>query len=281
MAGPPIPGGSPPCNAFRKQRWSPAAHFARLNAIWALDRRIPSPASRAAWDAARGFDVEKVHKCAGEEDRVEIPEGSYEMEVGDVEAEEEEEEERAKEALEVLEVSREEEEEEAKGMSVYSRFERNSFLGKRDTESVAIPPQTSPVPTLSLLAQVPMEVDEEMATGEQDPSPTSKPPRKRPLRVLPRTTSRSSPPPPLPPASSLPDTEIDDPMPTPADLERALYEGITFERCVDISLSAVPFLFGFDACDFQFGYSGSGLGGLGSETAAVTKDVNDCATVDA
>ncbi|KAF6743900.1 hypothetical protein DFP72DRAFT_1079317 [Ephemerocybe angulata] len=55
------------------------------------------------------------------------------------------------------------------------------------------------------------------------------------------------------------DIGIDDPLPTPVDLERALYEGITFERCVDISLSAVPFLFGLGACGFHFG-GGSGFG---------------------
>ncbi|KAF5331242.1 hypothetical protein D9611_013143 [Ephemerocybe angulata] len=88
----------------------------------------------------------------------------------------------------------------------------------------------------------------------------SKPSRKRskttrPPAAAPRTASRSSLSPTLSPARARTpaDLEIDDPIPTPADLDRALYEGITFTRCVDISLSAVPYLFGLDACGFQFG----------------------------
>ncbi|KAF6743932.1 hypothetical protein DFP72DRAFT_791550, partial [Ephemerocybe angulata] len=56
-----------------------------LTAIWELDRRIPSPASRAAWATARGLDAEKVHKwwyrcrVRAKKMGVEIPEGSYEM----------------------------------------------------------------------------------------------------------------------------------------------------------------------------------------------------------
>ncbi|KAF6743943.1 hypothetical protein DFP72DRAFT_858200 [Ephemerocybe angulata] len=107
---------------------------------------------------------------------------------------------------------------------------------------------------------------------------TSKPSRKRPPRALPRTTSSSSPS--LPRSSKTPSSrfqagiDIDDPMPTPADLERALYDDITLERCVDISLSAVPYLFG-DACGFQFsGVSGSlSLGPeLGATSVARSSD---------
>ncbi|KAF6742455.1 hypothetical protein DFP72DRAFT_182635 [Ephemerocybe angulata] len=60
-------------------------HFAHLTAIWELDRRIPSPASRAAWAAGRGLDAAKVHKwwyrCRGRAKKlgIEIPEGSYEI----------------------------------------------------------------------------------------------------------------------------------------------------------------------------------------------------------
>ncbi|KAF6756054.1 hypothetical protein DFP72DRAFT_1066879 [Ephemerocybe angulata] len=409
------------------------AHFARLSAIWALDRRIPSPASRAAWAAARGLNAAKVHewwyrcrawaKMMG----VEIPEGSYEMDVGDPEAEEEEErkarEERAekvkrrrvkikKEVVEEVEMRKGEEE------------EMEEAKGKGDTP--AIPRQTSPVPMSLPLAQVLIEVDEEMKNaGERDireasaatqsppltlsqyflppsspyatPSPrsapfppasspappdlprltwaakrlyihalepvpkasavsshsapvqplserwtslndniqhvsvpktkvtvepkppasrakkpahrpvkttiippkTSKPSRKRskttrPPAAAPRTASRYSPPPPPVQATTsraLVDVEIDDPLPTPANLERALYEGITFERCVDISLSAVPYLFGVDACGYQLGYGGSRSESLGSDesatsaahanaTAAIRDDVDDSATVD-
>ncbi|KAF5340015.1 hypothetical protein D9611_012334 [Ephemerocybe angulata] len=131
------------------------------------------------------------------------------------------------------------------------------------------------------------------------PPKTSKPSRKRskttrPPAAAPRTASRYSPPPPPVQATTsraLVDVEIDDPLPTPANLERALYEGITFERCVDISLSAVPYLFGVDACGYQFGYGGSRSESLGSDesatsaahanaTAAIRDDVDDSATVD-
>ncbi|KAF5320620.1 hypothetical protein D9611_013736 [Ephemerocybe angulata] len=461
------------------------AHFARLSAIWALDRRIPTPASRAAWAAARGLDVEKVHKwwyrCRARAKKmgVEIPGGSYEMDVGDVETEEEAEAEEERKAREEKDRRRrvkvkeeEEEEEQVEGVQMSKMEEaREETQGKFDTTCVALAPQTLPVPTplppaevtvedtqqiqtgvdyaaflgegdttqvalaphtlavhsSSAMAQALMEVDEAMETGEQDipklsgttrtpgPSPTlpsspiptssspltlsqcflppsspftsppprsapsasaspppppdlprltraskrmyltaleyvpasdsklaplddgkctastatshpapiqplserrtslndniqpvsaskakesksstkqvkkiahrpattaiiapktSKPSRKRPKSTrsppvlpapAPPVASRPSPPPsdssPIPVTSRPPvdiDIEIDDPIPTPADLERALYAGITFERCLDISLSAVPFLFGLDACGFQFGYGGSG-----------------------
>ncbi|KAF6743146.1 hypothetical protein DFP72DRAFT_859526 [Ephemerocybe angulata] len=110
------------------------------------------------------------------------------------------------------------------------------------------------------------------------PPKSSKPSCKRPKitrpppPLAPRPSASRSPPATLPPCSQLPssrvqaDIDVDDPIPTAADLERALYEGITFTPCVDISLSAVPFRFGLEVCGFQFGHGGgSGLGGLGSE----------------
>ncbi|KAF5335482.1 hypothetical protein D9611_012191 [Ephemerocybe angulata] len=118
-------------------------HFARLTAKWELDRRIPSPASRAAWAAARGLDPVK---------------GSYEMDVGDVEAEEEEgrkaREEKAKRG--VVRVKREEEGEVEMG--------KGEEEGEAEAH-VGIPPQTGLVPTS---VHVLMEVDEQMKTGEQD-----------------------------------------------------------------------------------------------------------------
>ncbi|KAF6745211.1 hypothetical protein DFP72DRAFT_926714 [Ephemerocybe angulata] len=88
-----------------------AAHFARLTAIWALDRHIPSPASRAAWAAARGLDAAKVQG-------IEIPEGSCEMEVGDVEAEEEEESKARDERAKRKRVTAKKEAEEVKGVEM-------------------------------------------------------------------------------------------------------------------------------------------------------------------
>ncbi|KAF5319829.1 hypothetical protein D9611_012836 [Ephemerocybe angulata] len=426
-----------------------AAHFARLTAIWELDRRIPSPASRAAWAAARGLDVEKVHKwwyrCRARAKKmgIEIPEGSYEMEVGDVEAEVE-----RKEKDKRGRVRAKKEVVEDVGMRK-GEEEDDDEKGKNDTANVTMPPQTAPVPMSLPPAQVLMAVDEAMETSGDDaadiPSPsttphppptlpsspigssspltfsqcflppsspyTSPPPRSAPsphasppidlprltrasqrlytlaldpvppydstkpaplgegistltsesspvqplterrtsqienvLRVwvpktkgpkppakqakkpahrpvktmilvpqsskpsrkrskttrppaaAPRTASRSLPAPPLSPARSRApaDIEIDDPLPTAAALEHALYEGITFER-VDISLSAVPYIFGLDACGFQFGFVGGSVS-LGSElgdtdvnapdgdtaraTAAPAAKVNDSATVD-
>ncbi|KAF6745831.1 hypothetical protein DFP72DRAFT_1153217 [Ephemerocybe angulata] len=429
------------------------AHFARLSAIWALDRRIPTPASRAAWAAARSLYPEKVHKwwyrcrARAKKMEIEIPEGSYEMEVGDVEAEEEEERMAREEREERVKKELEEDVEMKKG----EEKAQEGTQGKDDTVNVAIPPQTSSVPTLLPLRQVLMEVDEAMETsghgvegilapspitpsppatlhsspmptsspltlsqcflppsspftsppprsapsppGSPPPPPdlprltraskrlyihalepvpaskpapldddgkctltskasavsshttpveplterrasqienalcrcefltdsaflpvfsslhqlasnlrpvalldvkptsrkpkkpahrpakttitgpkTSNPSRKRPPRVLPQTTSHSSLPlsrsSKAPSSPPLANTEIDDPMPTPADLERALYEGITFTPCFDISLSAVPFLFGLDACAFQFG-GASNSGSLDSGTAVV------------
>ncbi|KAF6751568.1 hypothetical protein DFP72DRAFT_1047730 [Ephemerocybe angulata] len=75
------------------------------------------------------------------------------------------------------------------------------------------------------------------------------------------------------PTATAADININNPIPSPADLERALYKGITFEHCVDISLSAVPFLFGLEACRFQFG-GGSGLGS--DETAACASRAGGC-----
>ncbi|KAF5340009.1 hypothetical protein D9611_012332 [Ephemerocybe angulata] len=442
-----------------------AAHFARLSALWALDRRIPSPASRAAWAAARGLDAEKVHKwwyrCRARAKKmgVEVPEGSYEMEVGDVEGEEEEEERKAREEREEkgekarsrrvkVKEEEEEEEEQVEGvqMSKVEEEEQEETQGQDTPSAVgfvqvedcqqiqtgvddavgapththrspAIPnasavtgtpspplppsprptsspltlsqcflppssPYTSPpprsapcpptlpppVPDLPRLTRAskrlrpymnaleyvpasdstkPTHIDDDgkrtltreasavssapvhpptarrasqianiprafralvfssppllpptcafLSVGPtparrkevEGPSrrPTKKttitapkhsnPSRKRlnPPRLLPQTASHSSlstlpPPPPLSPASSRPLADTDDPIPTPADLERALYEGITFTPCFDISLSTVPYLFG-DACAFQFsGVSGSLF--LGSELGATS-----------
>ncbi|KAF6743899.1 hypothetical protein DFP72DRAFT_1052465 [Ephemerocybe angulata] len=98
---------------------------------------------------------------------------------------------------------------------------------------------------------------------------TSKPSRRRRDADTPTNDLRAAPAPSL--SSRAPaDFEINSPMPTPAALECTLYQGITFERCVDISLSAVPYLFG-DACAFQFcGVSGSGSLGLELGTTDAT-----------
>ncbi|KAF6743897.1 hypothetical protein DFP72DRAFT_1079314 [Ephemerocybe angulata] len=141
-------------------------HFARLTAIWELDRRIPSPASRAAWAAARGVDLAK---------------GSYEMEVGDVEAEEEE--------------------------------------RKAREEKSKIKKEVEEVDSMQM-----RKMEEEPQEDIQDIRATS--------AVAP------TPPPTLPSSPIL--TSIDDFIPTPADLKRALYEGITFTPCFDISPTAVP-----------------------------------------
>ncbi|KAF5319833.1 hypothetical protein D9611_012825 [Ephemerocybe angulata] len=117
---------------------------------------------------------------------------------------------------------------------------------------------------------------------------TSKPSRKRPKTTrppAPPTESHSSPPLPLSSATrsrAQADIDIDDPMPTPADLERALYEGITFTRSVDISLSALPFLFGLNACGYQFGCGGgSGVGILGSDDSGTTASWTDATATSA
>ncbi|KAF6743144.1 hypothetical protein DFP72DRAFT_859524 [Ephemerocybe angulata] len=393
------------------------AHFARLTAIWALDRRIPTPASRAAWAAARGLDAEKVHKwwyrcrARARKTGVVIPEGSYEMEVGDVEAEVEEErrarEEKARRRRvrvkkEVAEVDMRREEE-----------AQEEVKGEGDTAHVPLASHTLAAHSSLLLAQILMEVDEAMTSGGDDAEAirkasavTQSPPLTLSQCFLPPSSPYTSPPPrsaPSPPASPPPlpdlprltraskrlyihalesvlasdsvkldplgdancisaeapvvgshqtlqrlplaesrndniqrvcvpkakelkpaatkakkcaprpakttiippkfsnpsrkglaadpptispraapapslsfrataDIDITDPIPTPADLERALYEGITFERCVDISLSAVLYIFGLDACGFQFGFgggggSGSGVGAMGGVNA--------------
>ncbi|KAF6743935.1 hypothetical protein DFP72DRAFT_858192 [Ephemerocybe angulata] len=159
------------------------AHFARLTVIWALDRRIPTPASRAAWAAARGLDAAK--KLG-----LEIPEGSYEMDVGDPDEEEEEErkgtEEREekdrkkrvrvkKEVVEEGEMRREEEGEEAKGMG--------------DTARVAMPPQTSPAPSSTLMPHALMEVDGAVDDCRRHPRSLRRDPKASsdPVTVLPPT----------------------------------------------------------------------------------------------
>ncbi|KAF6745182.1 hypothetical protein DFP72DRAFT_1091758 [Ephemerocybe angulata] len=192
------------------------------------------------------------------------------------------------------------------GSRRHPRSLRRHLKPSSDPVAMRPPPLVSIHEPSSTLGTIPARI----AASASRPSPahksleasSSKPSRKRskttrPPAAAPRTASRSLPAPPLSPARSRApaDIEIDDPMPTPADLQRALYEGITFERCVDISLSAVPYLFGLDACGFQFGFGGvAGLGGLGSGVGAMNTttaaggtarataadDVNDFATVE-
>ncbi|KAF6747381.1 hypothetical protein DFP72DRAFT_1050130 [Ephemerocybe angulata] len=119
------------------------AHFARLTAIWELDHRIPSSASRAAWAAARGLDAAK--KLG-----IEIPEGRYEMEVGDVEAEEEEER-KAREAREEKATARrmrvrvKKEVGEVEMRRRERRRERKRKAGEQDTSPPSLGPHLHPI----------------------------------------------------------------------------------------------------------------------------------------
>ncbi|KAF6743921.1 hypothetical protein DFP72DRAFT_1177466 [Ephemerocybe angulata] len=266
-----------------------AAHFARLTAIWALDRHIPWPASRAAWAAARGLDAAKVQG-------IEIPEGSCEMEVGDVEAEEEEERKARDERAKRKQVTVKKEAEEVKGVGM--KKEEDEAQGRNGTGHAPVVPQTFPAPKplaqgmvavlppslvsihkpSSTLGAVPACIApyrsapahkslEAAQTRRNEGEEMRSPPGQdflhysQVLQALLQASQyhRSS----SCPARSaslsgyhlspLADVDIDDPVPTAADPERALYEGLTFTPCIDISLSALPFLFGLDACGFQFG----------------------------
>ncbi|KAF6760695.1 hypothetical protein DFP72DRAFT_881280 [Ephemerocybe angulata] len=133
------------------------------------------------------------------------------------------------------------------------------YLGMGDRARVAVPPHTSAVPishhaakgTLAshLLFYLCFRGFARGQTRFRKPKKTthgptktttiapktSKPSRKRPPRVLAQAASHSLP--------SLPHDHSLKPPGSPA-LAEALYEGITFERYVDVSLSAAPFLFG-------------------------------------
>ncbi|KAF6756060.1 hypothetical protein DFP72DRAFT_1066885 [Ephemerocybe angulata] len=166
----------------------------------------PPPLGLHAWAAARGLDAAKVHKwwyrCRARAKKlgVEIPEGSCEMDVRDPEAEEGEErkareEREEKDKRRTVKVKKEvvEEVEMRKG----EEEEMEEAKGKGDTP--AIPRQASPVPTPPPLAQVLMEVDEEMKNaGEQDIPEASAVTQSPPLTLsqcfLPPSSPYTSPP---------------------------------------------------------------------------------------
>lgn len=63
-------------------------HFAELNALWELDRRIPSITSRKAWADARNLKPQNVHswwyrrRILARKLKIKIPLGNYELEIG-------------------------------------------------------------------------------------------------------------------------------------------------------------------------------------------------------
>lgn len=64
------------------------AHLAELIAIWAVDKRMPSVASRRTWAAARGLNPARVHawwcrrRAIEKKRRVKMEKGTYELDVG-------------------------------------------------------------------------------------------------------------------------------------------------------------------------------------------------------
>ncbi|KAF8879137.1 hypothetical protein BD779DRAFT_1803450 [Infundibulicybe gibba] len=77
-------------SALSKKTYDPIhiLHFDELAAIWAADRRIPTPESRRAWALARNLNPVNVNswwyrrKTVARKGKIRIPKDTYELEVG-------------------------------------------------------------------------------------------------------------------------------------------------------------------------------------------------------